>query len=136
MSQGETGPTESTRIAVAVVVDRRRLLVGRRPLGESLSGYAEFPGGKVEEGESFQDAAKRECMEETGLLISVGDELDVAWQRYEHADVEIHFFYCTVIGRTIQRQPFEWVPVERLSAYRFPPANAEVLRKIAKRLEQ
>ena len=65
--------TPSTLIAIAVVEHEDRLLVGRRPAGVPLSGYCEFPGGKVKPNESSKEAAVRECLEETGLSVIVAD---------------------------------------------------------------
>jgi len=134
MSTEEAAVPHPTQVSVALVIDQRRLLVGRRPLTATLGGYAEFPGGKVESGESSKDAAKRECEEEAGIQVSVEEELNVAWQRYDDGEVEIHFFRCHVIGRTVPKKPYHWVPVERLTAYTFPPANAEVLKKVTRML--
>ena len=62
----------TTEIAVAVVERDGSFLIGLRTAGLSLAGMAEFPGGKVEPGESPSAAAVRECLEETGLQIEVG----------------------------------------------------------------
>ncbi len=130
MSTDQVPANGPTHIAVAVVSHQKKLLVGRRPLGVPLAGFAEFPGGKVEAGESPRDAAVRECLEETGLRIVIDKDLDVVFHQYDYGDVELHFFHGTVIGPTLARAPYEWVPVERLSAYRFAPANDGVLIKI------
>ena len=62
-----------TRIAIAVVEHAGRYLIGRRPDGVPLAGLWEFPGGKVQLSETAEQAAERECLEETGLEVAVGE---------------------------------------------------------------
>ena len=64
-------PPDPTAIAIAVVQDGERFLIGQRPPEKPLAGYWEFPGGRVEPGEMPGDAAVRECLEETGLHVVV-----------------------------------------------------------------
>src|SRR5947209_7478611 len=61
----------STQIAIAVVEQDGRFLVGRRPAGVPLAGLSEFPGGKIEPQETAEAAAVRECFEETGIVVEV-----------------------------------------------------------------
>ena len=75
---------EAKSIAVAVVQSDGRFLVGRRPSGVPLAGFAEFPGGKVEPGEEFGDTAVRECLEETGIEVCVCRQLCEMEYDYDH----------------------------------------------------
>jgi mutator protein MutT len=63
---------EPTSIAVAVVQQKDKVLIGKRALEERFGGLWEFPGGKVASGETPQEAAARECREETGLRVRIG----------------------------------------------------------------
>jgi 8-oxo-dGTP diphosphatase len=117
-----------TRIAVAVVERDDGFLVGVRPEGAPLAGYWEFPGGKIADGETPAQAAARECLEETGLEVSVGRLLCRTMHDYEHGRLELHFF--AAIPRSPQQEPcrpFRWVTRQELRTLRFPPANAEIL---------
>ena len=68
---------EKRHIAVVIVVHQQRVLVGKRASNAATAkGFHEFPGGKIEEGESASRAAVRECLEETGLHISIDRQLD------------------------------------------------------------
>lgn len=130
---------ESTReefadIAIAVVIDGGRVLVGQRPPGKPLAGYWEFPGGRVEAGESCRDAATRECREETGITIEVSERLSLVEHSYDHGAVRLHFYVGHPIGRGAPpKSPFLWVPVEELRHYRMPPANEGVQSQLAQR---
>jgi len=124
------------RIAIAVVLDRERFLVGRRPLGVSMAGFAEFPGGKIEGDETPAEAAVRECMEETGIQVTAHETLNLAYHHgTDGSSREIHFIRCKPMGRSVVKSPFEWSPLSRLSAYKFPPANAETIKILRRKAD-
>lgn len=109
------------------------VLVGLRPEGVPLAGYWEFPGGKVKSIESYEDAARRECLEETGLHVSVVKAYPATTHDYEHATVRLRFFHCVVDEpdeKTKPMTPFRWVNVSTLPNYEFPAANAEMLKML------
>ncbi len=122
-------------VAVAVVIDRGRVLVGRRPAtAVAAAGFSEFPGGKLEPGETAATAARRECREETGLEIVVGRRLATA--SIAETGGLISFFSGRLEadsgGRP--RPPFAWLTAAELAACHFPPANAAVLSWLAAEL--
>lgn len=120
-------------IAVAVVRRDDHFLIGQRPAGADLAGLWEFPGGKLEEPESLEDAAIRECAEETGLRIRVLRELLVEEISYDHGDLKLHFFLCEPLGKgQVPRSPFQWVARRNLASYKFPAANQAVLERVGR----
>jgi 8-oxo-dGTP diphosphatase len=117
-----------TPIAIAVVENAGRYLIGRRPDGVPLAGFWEFPGGKVHADEVPAAAAARECLEESGLVVEVGKLLTEVDYLYEHGAVHLSFFDCSAIDAdAAPREPFRWVPAEQLGDFEFPPANAALL---------
>jgi 8-oxo-dGTP diphosphatase len=119
------------RIAVAVVEHAGRYLIGRRPAGVPLAGFWEFPGGKVQPGETPQQAAQRECREETGLAVQVLLPCEQVVYEYDHGRLLIDFFACTLeAGDLTPRPPFCWVPAAELAQYPFPPANAGLVERL------
>jgi 8-oxo-dGTP diphosphatase len=119
-------------IAIAVVEMEGRFLIGQRGAGGPLPGMWEFPGGKVEPGETPEQAAVRECHEETGLLVTVVGAYDKVVHLYEHGEVELHFFACRPIDAAQQpAERFHWVLAEELARYEFPAANAEMVKRLA-----
>ena len=120
-------------IAVAVVRRNDHFLIGLRPAGAELAGLWEFPGGKLEGGESLEAAAIRECAEETGLRIRVLQQLLVEEISYDHGDLKLHFFLCEPLDTCqVPRSPFQWVARRNLASYKFPAANQAVLERVGR----
>ncbi|MHB9023151.1 MAG: (deoxy)nucleoside triphosphate pyrophosphohydrolase [Armatimonadota bacterium] len=125
---------ECRRIVLAYIVRDGQVLLTRRPESTHQGGRWEFPGGKVEPGEDFPTALRREMVEEVGVTVEVQDE--IADTRYQYPDfcVELHLFRCALTeGEPSPRQVTEirWVPAGRLSEVDFPPANAVLLMQLS-----
>jgi 8-oxo-dGTP diphosphatase len=120
-----------TQIAIAVVEQDGRFLVGQRPAGAPLAGLWEFPGGKVTPGETPEQAAARECLEETALTVRVGEAFPVVRYDYPHGSVELHFFRCThVEPEHLPKEPFAWLIAAELAELPFPEANRAILDQL------
>jgi mutator protein MutT len=132
MSGDEDSPIVRVEIAVAIVEHHGRFLIGKRPDHVALGGYWEFPGGKVEQGESPADAARRECLEETGIDVRVVGAYPIADHDYMHGALRVHFFACEVVRENAALpERFRWVSRGELGEYRFPAANDGVLSLLA-----
>ena len=124
------GSSAASRVDIAIAVVERdgRFLIGKRGERDVLAGYWEFPGGKIERGESPAEAAIRECLEETGLAIRVTGQYATIVHDYDHGNVRLHFLACATDGQLAPLPAsFRWVPKNELPSYRFPPANAGLL---------
>lgn len=97
-----TGKKQPIDVAVGILIrENGDVLLGERPQGKPYAGYWEFPGGKVEPGESIETALKREFMEELGIAILSAEPWCGVEYRYPHAHVRLHFF----ISRHWQGEP-------------------------------
>jgi 8-oxo-dGTP diphosphatase len=119
-----------TDVAIAVIIRDRHVLVTRRPAGAHLAGMWEFPGGKIEPGETPEEAAARESAEETGLRVTVDELMHEQCFAYPDRELYIRFYRCHVVGGDLDpaRQGARWVACSQLKEIEFPPANEPVLR--------
>lgn len=134
---------ERIEVAVGIVLQSGRpsarsyVLISRRSAGGVLGGYWEFPGGKLEANETAEACVVRELREELGIAVRPASALRPIEHRYEHARVVLRPFICTHIGgkpRALQVEAWKWVAVDELDAYRFPPANAALLKQLREAL--
>lgn len=122
-----------TIVAAAVVIESGRVLLTQRAEGQHLAGLWEFPGGKLEHGESPEQALVRECREECGIEIEVAEILDVTFHRYPEKNVLLLFYRCSLISgeaRHLQVADHAWVDPKELGRYELPAADAGVVARI------
>ncbi|HEX2524546.1 MAG TPA: 8-oxo-dGTP diphosphatase MutT [Terriglobia bacterium] len=120
-------------VAAAIILKDGQLLISQRDEKSHLSGFWEFPGGKREPNESFEDCVLREIREELGVDVAVDCYFETV--HYEYADkvVILNFYFCRYLGgeaRALGCRQFRWIPFSELSRYQFPAANEPVLRKL------
>ncbi|MBM5570596.1 MULTISPECIES: Nudix family hydrolase [Deefgea] len=124
-----------THVAAGILINADgQFLLGSRPAGKPYAGYWEFPGGKLEQGESAQDALCRELNEEMGIQVKQATPWLTQRFNYPHADVEIHFFKVTAWDGDIhgqEGQALSWQTVGRLNTSPILPANGPILRSLA-----
>jgi 8-oxo-dGTP diphosphatase len=123
-------------VVTAAVIERDdAFLVTRRPSGVHLEGFWEFPGGKCEPGESHAASLVREIAEELDATVLVGPEIFAIAHTYPDRIVQLHFFQCELTGepRAVLGQEMRWVPRGELRSLAFPPADEELIRKLASR---
>ena len=115
---GSSAARPPVDVAVGVLIDPEgRFLLTSRPVGKAYAGYWEFPGGKVEPGESIEQALRRELQEEIGVTIASAEPWKVEMFDYPHALVRLHF--CRVHRwsgafemREGQQMAWETLPVQ------------------------
>jgi 8-oxo-dGTP diphosphatase len=119
-------------VAVAVLVRADgAVLLAQRPVGKVYSGYWEFPGGKVEPGESVRDALVREIIEELGAEITRADPWITQVFTYPHATVRLHFFRATQWSgepRAREHMALSWQDPGHISVSPMLPANGPVIK--------
>jgi 8-oxo-dGTP diphosphatase len=121
-------------VAAAVIIEDGRVLLTRRPRGTHLENLWEFPGGKLEDGESPEAALARELREELGIDARATQILDVTFWRYPERDVLLLFYRAERLGRGPLRNlgvaAHAWVSLEDLDRYSLPPADVAVVSRV------
>ncbi|MEN9225145.1 MAG: A/G-specific adenine glycosylase [Thermostichus sp. DRC_bins_24] len=122
-------PRPHKQIAVAVVLRGQEILIDRRLETSMLSGLWEFPGGKIEPGETAAECVVREVKEEIGIDIEVVTELATIEHAYTHFTITLIAFICRYLGgeaQALQCTEVRWVNPAALSEFPFPGANQKL----------
>ena len=120
-------------VVAALIRDSNKFLICQRPAHKSNSLLWEFVGGKVEQGETKEEALIRECKEELDVNIEVGEEFfDIT---HEYPDITIHLtlFNAKIVSGTpkkIEHNDIRWITADELPNYKFCKADTEILTKI------
>ncbi|MBX3251638.1 MAG: (deoxy)nucleoside triphosphate pyrophosphohydrolase [Myxococcales bacterium] len=129
-------------VLVAAAVIRRRgapeVLLTQRMRGAHLAGKWEFPGGKVEPDEDPRAAVARECAEECGVTIEVGELVDVTFHAYPGKSVLLLFYDAWLTSGEVQHlgvADHRWVLPSHLDDYDLPPADRPLVAKLKARGE-
>jgi mutator protein MutT len=124
-------------VAAALIRDAAgRYLITQRRHGSHLAGLWEFPGGKLEAGESPERALRRELSEELGATFGIGKRVETVRWEYPDRTVVLHFYDCQIESGAIEPlegQAMTWVEPERLATYAFPPADRALIERLAPR---
>ena len=120
-------------VAAVIEKDGRFLLCKRGP-GGNCPFLWEFPGGKVEEGETLQECLKREIKEELDLEITVKDFLMTTDFNYEFGSIRMEVFFASAetdkIGKMDSHEDYRWIKTEELDKFEFAPADLPVVEKL------
>lgn len=124
-------PIPHKHIGVAVIWnDQGQVLIDRRKPEGLLGGLWEFPGGKIETGETVEACIQREIQEELGIDIAVGDPLCTVTHTYSHFKVTLNVHHCTHLKgdpQPIECDEVRWVSLGQIEEYPFPKANIQII---------
>ena len=120
-------------VTAAIIIRENKILITRRKAGSILSGNWEFPGGKIEDGESPQECLERELFEELGILSNPTKIIAESEYQYSHGS-----FKLLAILTSIQSESFnltahddaKWVPIDKLLEYQLAPADIPIAKFI------
>ena len=123
---------EPIDVVAGVIFSGDRLLLHRRKKGDALEGTWEFPGGKVEEGETQEGALRREILEETGLEIEVEEKLGEVVHEYPHIHIRLIAYKAQAENRKMESREgtCRWVHPQEVEHYLLSPADSRLWQEI------
>lgn len=120
-------------VVAALIWNRGRFMICQRSKNKSRALQWEFVGGKVEKGETKEQALIRECREELDIMVSVGDKFMSVTHEYPDITVHLTLFNATIKEgepKLIEHSDLKWISPAEIPNYDFCPADEEILKKI------
>ncbi len=122
-------------VVAAIILDKDKFMICQRPATKSCALLWEFVGGKVEPGETKEQALIRECQEELAITLSVGDVFTEVVHEYPDITVHLTLFNATIaegVPQKLEHNDIKWITPVDIPQYNFCPADKEILEKIIK----
>lgn len=123
---------KTIKVVAAIIVHDNKIFATQRGYGEFKGGW-EFPGGKIEEGETPEEALVREIMEELEIEIQVGDKIDTVEYDYPDFHLSMDCFFCTIkSGEPVlkEHEAAKWLTADKLTSVDWLPADITLIEKI------
>ena len=123
-------------VVAGIIKDSNKIFATQRGYGEFKDGW-EFPGGKMEPGETPQEALTRELKEELAIDVNVGEFLCTVDYDYPTFHLTMHCFYCSVIGgelTLLEHEASKWLKMTELHSVNWLPADVEVVAALERNL--
>tara|TARA_Y100000590_G_C15446370_1_gene910913 strand:- start:62 stop:448 length:387 start_codon:yes stop_codon:yes gene_type:complete len=121
------------KVTAAVLEKEGEYLIAKRKKNDILGGLWEFPGGKIEEGETAEECLKREIKEELNIIVEVNELILSKHHKYPKGCFELIAFKVKYISGEIilnEHDDYKWVPYEKLAMFNFLPADIPIIDKL------
>lgn len=122
-----------TEVVAALIWDNRKFMICQRPANKARPLLWEFVGGKVEPGETKEQALIRECQEELAITLSVDDVFMDVVHEYPDITIRLTLFNATIaegVPQKLEHNDIQWITPAEIPNYNFCPADEEILKKI------
>lgn len=122
-----------TEVVAALIWREGKFMICQRPAHKARGLLWEFVGGKVDPGESKQQALIRECREELAVEVSVGDVFMEVLHEYPDLLVRLTLFHSAIVAGTpqmLEHNDIQWITVEQIPEFDFCPADVDILKKL------
>lgn len=129
---------KTIKVAAAIIIHDNKIFATQRGYGEFKDGW-EFPGGKIEEGETPQEALAREIKEELDTEIEVKDFLETVEYDYPEFHLSMDCFFCTIKSGELvlkEHEAAKWLTAETLDSVDWLPADQALVQSIKKHMEE
>jgi len=118
-------------VVAAVIKKDNKYLIAQRNRDKHFAFYWEFPGGKVNNNESFENALKREILEELSINIKINNKISSERFRDEKINVEVHYFLCEKLDEKIilsEHEDMKWVFKKNLLNFKLAPGDSKIIK--------
>ena len=122
-----------TDVVAALIWDNGRFMICQRPAHKARGLLWEFVGGKTDPGETMEEALIRECREELGITVSVGDVYMQVIHDYPDILIRLTLFHCTIAEGTpklLEHNDLKWILPSQIPEFDFCPADEDILARI------
>lgn len=120
-------------VTAAIIIKDDLILIAQRGKDESLAGKWEFPGGKIESGETPQECLKREIKEELNIEIQVGEFLGESIYTYPNGQIKLMGYFATIVNGNFElsvHDEVKWVSIDEIDNFDFAPADIPLVKKL------
>lgn len=121
------------KVTAAIWINKGKVLIARRPTGDPLAHHWEFPGGKIEQGESPERCLQREMAEEFNVQVTVGSFFGSSVYRYDSGSIELLAYFVSGDAGNLTMKAHEeirWVEQNQLGDFTFAPADVPLVEKL------
>lgn len=126
---------KTLEVTAAIIRQNGKVLICQRPADKNCGLLWEFPGGKIEAGETGEQCIVRECQEELGITLNVERELTDITYEYPDRIVHLHFYLCHVAAGVPEKKEHNalaWIAPDEVDQYEFCPADKAMISKLKK----
>jgi 8-oxo-dGTP diphosphatase len=124
------------QVTAAILIQDNKILIAKRPADDKIPKW-EFPGGKIEDGETAEQCLQRELFEELGIYVRVGNHFCSSTYTYDFGQIELIAFFVEWLSGEIQPSAHDevrWVLPEQLDHFDFSPADLPIVEKLKRRM--
>ena len=124
-----------TEVVAALIWDQDKFMICQRPAHKARGLLWEFVGGKVEPGETKEQALVRECQEELAATLDVGEAFMDVTHEYPDLTVHLTLFYAAIregVPQKLEHNDIRWITADEIDQYAFCPADEEILERLKK----
>ena len=128
-----------TEVVAALIWNQDKFMICQRPAHKDRGLLREFVGGKVEPGETKEQALIRECQEELAVMLNVGEVFRDVVHEYPDLTVHLMLFHAAIregIPQKLEHNDIRWITVDEIDQYAFCPADEEILMRLKQSKEK
>jgi 8-oxo-dGTP diphosphatase len=128
-----------TKVVCGIIFKDDLVLICRRKPEKSLGGYWEFPGGKIEGSESYEESLERELTEELNLKVEIKQHFINTVHHYDKNSIELISFMCSTSGTVVESTDhdlIEWIKIEDLLDWKLAPADIPIAKELIEKFKE